>query len=53
MIIQSGTGRVTFVAGSGATISSFGNLLATAGQHAPASLMRIASGVYNLSGNLV
>jgi hypothetical protein len=53
MVIQSGTGRVTFQAGSGATINSFGNLLATAGQHAPASLMRVASGVYNLSGNLV
>jgi hypothetical protein len=53
MIIQSGTGRVTFQAGSGATINSFGNLLATAGQHAPASLMRLASGVYNLSGNLI
>jgi hypothetical protein len=53
MIIQAGTGRVTFVAGSGATINSFGNLVATAGQHAPASLMRVASGVYNLSGNLV
>jgi hypothetical protein len=53
MVIQAGTGRVTFVAGSGATINSFGNLLATAGQHAPASLMRVASGVYNLSGNLI
>ena len=53
MIIQAGTGRVTFQAGSGATINSFGNLLSTAGQHAPASLMRVASGVYNLSGNLV
>ena len=53
MVIQAGTGRVTFQAGSGATINSFGNLLAAAGQHAPASLMRVASGVYNLSGNLV
>jgi hypothetical protein len=53
MVIQSGTGKVTFVAGSGATLNSFGNLLSTAGQHAPASLMRVASGVYNLSGNLV
>jgi hypothetical protein len=53
MIIQAGTGQVTFAQGSGATINSFGNLLRTAGQHAPASLMRVASGVYNLSGNLV
>jgi hypothetical protein len=53
MIIQAGTGRVTLQAGSGATINSFGNLLATAGQHAPASLMRVGAGIYNLSGNLV
>jgi hypothetical protein len=53
MVIQAGTGRVTFVADSGATLNSFGNLLATAGQHAPASLMRVGAGIYNLSGNLV
>ena len=53
MVIQAGTGQVTFAQGSGATINSFGNLLRTAGQHAPASLMCVASGVYNLSGNLV
>lgn len=53
MVIQAGTGRVTFQADSGATINSFGNLLSTAGQHAPASLMRVGAGVYNLSGNLV
>jgi hypothetical protein len=53
MVIQAGTGQVTFVAGSGATLNSFGNLLKTAGQHAPASLMRVGAGVYNLSGNLV
>jgi hypothetical protein len=53
MVIQAGSGQVTFVAGSSATLNSFGNLLKTAGQHAPASLMRVASGIYNLSGNLV
>ena len=53
MVIQEGAGQVTFAQGSGATLNSFGNLLKTAGQHAPASLMRVASGVYNLSGNLV
>jgi parallel beta-helix repeat protein len=52
MVIQAGVGRVTFQAGSGATINSFGNLLATAGQHAPASLIRVGAGAYNLSGNL-
>jgi hypothetical protein len=53
MVIQAGTGQVTFVAGSGTTLNSFGNLLRTAGQHAPASLIRVASGMYNLSGNLI
>ena len=53
MVIQAGAGQVTFVAGSGATLNSFGNLLKTAGQHAPASLIRVGAGIYNLSGNLV
>jgi hypothetical protein len=53
MIIQAGTGRVTLQAGDGTTLNSFGNLLATAGQHAPASVIRVASGMYNVSGNLV
>ena len=53
MVIQAGAGQVTFVEGSGATLNSFGNLFKTAGQHAPASLIRIGAGVYNLSGNLV
>jgi hypothetical protein len=53
MVIQAGTGQVTFAQGSGATLNSFGNLLKTAGRHAPASLMRVGAGVYNLSGNLV
>lgn len=53
MVIQAGTGQVTFAAGSGATINSFGNLLKTAGQHAPASIIQVGSGMYNLSGNLI
>ena len=53
MIIQAGAGQITFVQGSGATLNSFGNLLKTAGQHAPASLIRVGAGIYNLSGNLV
>ena len=52
MVIQAGAGQVTFAAGSGATLNSFGNLLKTAGQHAPASLIRVGAGIYNLSGNL-
>ena len=53
MVIQAGAGQVTFAAGSGATLNSFGNLLKTAGQHAPASFIRVDNGIYNLSGNLV
>ena len=52
MIIQAGAGQITFVQGSGATLNSFGNLFKTAGQHAPASLIRLGAGIYNLSGNL-
>ena len=53
MVIQAGAGQITFTAGSGATLNSFGNLLKTAGQHAPASVIRVGAGVYNLSGNLI
>ena len=56
MVIQAGVGQVTFQAGlvpTAATLNSFGNLLKTAGQHAPASIIRVGSGVYNLSGNLI
>jgi Ca2+-binding RTX toxin-like protein len=53
MVIQAGTGLVTFQGGSGATLNSFGNLFTTAGQHAPASIIHVGAGVYNLSGNLV
>lgn len=53
MIIQAGTGQVTITAGSGTTLNSFGALLKTAGQHAPVSIIRVASGMYNVSGNLI
>ena len=53
MVIQAGAGQITITAGAGTTLNSFGNLLKTAGQHAPASLIRVGAGVYNLSGNLV
>lgn len=53
MVIQAGTGQVTFQAGSGTTLNSFAALVRTAGQHAPASIIRVASGMYNLSGNLI
>jgi hypothetical protein len=53
MVIQGGAGDVTFQAGSGTTLNSFGNRVKTSGQHAPASLIRVGAGIYNLSGNLV
>ncbi len=53
MVIQAGAGQVTFLAGSGTTLNSFGALVKTAGLHAPASVMQVASATYNLSGNLV
>lgn len=52
LIIRSGVGSVTFVAGGGSTVNSYNSLLSLAGQHASASIVRTASGVYNLSGNL-
>lgn len=53
MAIQSGTGQITIVAGGGSTLQSFGSLVKTAGQYAPASIVRVASATYNLSGNLI
>lgn len=53
MAIQAGAGQVTISAGAGATLNSFGNLLKTTGQHAPASIIRVGAGIYNLSGNLI
>ena len=53
MIIQAGVGQITIAAGAGATLNSFGALLKTAGQHAPASIIRVGAGIYNLSGNLI
>jgi hypothetical protein len=52
LIIQAGTGQVTINAGSGATVNSFASLNRTAGRHATAALVRVASATYNLSGNL-
>lgn len=52
LIIQGGAGQITFATSGGATINSFGALTKTAGQHASASLIRVAASTYNLSGNL-
>jgi hypothetical protein len=50
-VIQAGTGTVTFAA-NGKTLNSYGNLLSIAGQHAWASVIRVAADTYNLSGTL-
>ena len=50
--IQEGTGQVTFAAGSGATLQSFGSLVKTSGQYAGATVICVASGQYRLIGNL-
>lgn len=52
LVIQAGAGQITFVGAGGATINSFGAALKTAGQHASASILRVAASTYNLSGNL-
>jgi len=50
-VIRSGTGSVTFAA-NGKTLNSYNNALAIAGQHAWASVIRVAANTYNLSGTL-
>lgn len=50
--IQAGTGQITFVAGSGVTLSSADSLLKTAKQYAGVSVVCAAAGVYYLIGNL-
>lgn len=52
LVIQSGAGAVTFVAGSGATVNSYNSFLSISGQHGAASIVRTDSATYNLSGNL-
>ena len=50
--LQDGSGQVTFAAGSGVTLQSFGGLLKTGGQYAGATVECVASGQYRLIGNL-
>ena len=49
---QSGTGQITFVAGSGVTLNSKGGKLKTAGQYSAATVLCLASGSYLLVGDL-
>jgi hypothetical protein len=50
-VIRAGTGTVTFAA-NGKTLNSYGDLFSIAGQHAWASVIRVAADTYNLSGTL-
>ncbi len=49
---QYGTGQITFAAGSGVTLNSVDGKLKTTKQYSGASVMRVASGVYWLFGDL-
>lgn len=49
---QSGTGQITFAAGSGVTLNSADSLVKTAKQYAGVTVECVASGVYWLVGNL-
>jgi hypothetical protein len=53
MLIQLSSGQINIQGGSGVTVGSFGNLVKTAGQHAPVSIICLAPGIYNVSGNLI
>jgi hypothetical protein len=51
-VLQYGAGVTTLTAGSGVTLSSRGNLHATAGQYALVSLTKLATDVWLLAGDL-
>lgn len=51
-VLQTGTGQVTFAAGSGASLQSYGGLVKTKGQYGRVRLIFLGSGVWNLSGDL-
>jgi hypothetical protein len=51
-VLQSGAGTVTFSPAGGVTVNSSGGLLAINGQHASASLLKTATDVWTLVGNL-
>ena len=50
--VQSGAGQITFAQGAGVTLQSRDTKRKTAGQHAGATVMCIASGVYVVVGDL-
>lgn len=51
-VIQGGLGMVTFSA-NGKTLNSYNSLYSIAGQHAWASVIRVAPNIYNLTGTLL
>jgi hypothetical protein len=50
--VQTGSGQITFAAGSGVTLVSKGSKLKTAGQYSGATVVCLASGSYILIGDL-
>ena len=50
--VQQGAGAITFAAGSGETLNSKDALLASAGQYAGVTVIKEATNVYYLIGNL-
>ena len=50
--VQKGAGAITFAAGSGVTLNSKDSLLSTAGQYAAVTVIKEATNVYYLIGNL-
>ena len=50
--VQKGAGAITFAAGSGVTLNSKDALLASAGQYAGVTVIKEATNVYYLIGNL-
>jgi len=52
-VMQAGAGKVTFSAAGGVTIQSAGGNKSLGGQYAAASLVKIATDVWRLFGNLI
>jgi hypothetical protein len=52
LVIQAGTGAITFTAGAGVTLNSFNGASVTGGQFAGAALLKTANDTWFLSGNL-
>lgn len=53
LFVQSSTGPVTIVPGSGVTVNSFGGALVTAGPYAGATLIKIDTNTWIAQGNLI